>query len=339
MFGGDNGKPVFPVFLEENRLQFDSNASTQLQLFGNFPAGCNVDAVNYIGNDHDTSLNRPMKRGRETEDIMRQHKLQISLNNFYQDEADRSASIPNPTAVSTGLRLSYDDDELNSSVTSASGNKATLPVMLSLGDNVKFEIDRQKEEFDHYIRLQEEQIIKGVREMRQRHITSFLSAIEKGVARKLREKELEIENMNRKNRELVERIKQVAAEAQSWYDRAQYNESVVNVLKNNLKQAIAQGADQVKEGCGDSEIDDAASSFDHNIISSVLGKTGLGKGKLKEQMICRACKSKEVSILLLPCRHLCLCKDCQGFIEVCPICHSMKTASVQVYISETPNTN
>lgn len=175
--------------------------------------------------------------------------------------------------------------------------------------------------------------------MRQRHMTSFLSAIEKGVARKLREKELEIENMNRKNRELVERIKQVAAEAQSWYDRAQYNESVVNVLKNNLKHAIAQGADQVKEGCGDSEIDDAASSFDHNIISSVLGKTGWGKGKLKEQMICRACKSKEVSILLFPCRHLCLCTDCQGFIEVCPICHSMKTASVQVYVSETPNTN
>lgn len=164
-------------------------------------------------------------------------------------------------------------------------------------------------------------------------MTSFLSAIEKGVGRKLREKELEIENMNRKNRELVERIKQVAVEAQSWHYKAQYNESVVNVLKSNLKQAIAQSADQVKEGCGDSEIDDAASSFDHNVISSVLGKAGLGKGRLKEQMTCRACKRKEVSILLLPCRHLCLCKDCEGFIEVCPICQCMKSASVQVFIS------
>lgn len=117
------------------------------------PAGCNVDAVNYIGNDHDTAQNRPVRRDGETEDILRQHKLQISLNNFY-DEADRSASIPNPNAVSTGLRLSYDDDERNSSVTSASGSMATLPVMLSLGDNVKTEIDRQKEEFDNYIRLQ-----------------------------------------------------------------------------------------------------------------------------------------------------------------------------------------
>ncbi|MQM03331.1 hypothetical protein Taro_036113, partial [Colocasia esculenta] len=35
MFGGDNGNPVFPLFLGENQIQYDSNASTQLQLFGN----------------------------------------------------------------------------------------------------------------------------------------------------------------------------------------------------------------------------------------------------------------------------------------------------------------
>ncbi|XP_058087878.1 probable BOI-related E3 ubiquitin-protein ligase 2 [Magnolia sinica] len=334
MFGGDNGNPLFPVFLEENRFQYDSNASTQLQLFGNFQAGCNVDPVNHVGNDHVSALNRPSKRSREAEDISRQHKLQISLNNFCQDDADRSVSIPNLNAVSTGLRLSYDDDERNSSVTSASGSMTTLSVILSLGDNLRSEIDRQKEEFDHYIRVQEEHISKGVREMRQRHMASFLSTLEKGVGQKLREKELEIENMNRKNRELVERIKQVAMEAQSWHYRARYNESVVNVLKSNLKQAIAQGADQGKEGCGDSEVDDAASSFDHNTIVGGPTKPITGKNAgLKEQMTCKACKIKEVSILLLPCRHLCLCKDCEGFIDICPVCQSMKTASVQVYMS------
>nr|DAD34551.1 TPA_asm: hypothetical protein HUJ06_005191 [Nelumbo nucifera] len=334
MFGGDNGNPVFPVFLEENRFQYDSNASTQLQLFGN--SGCSVDPVNYVGNEHVSAMNRPTKRSRETEDILKQQRLQISLNtNFCQDEVDRSPSVPNLNLVSTGLRLSYDDDERNSSVTSASGSMAAaLPVILSLGDSLRTEIDRQKEEFDHYIRVQEEHIAKGVREMKQRHMASFLNAIEKGVGRKLREKELEIENMNRKNRELLERIKQVAVEAQSWHYRAKYNESVVNVLKNNLKQAIAQGADQGKEGCGDSEVDDAASSYiDQNNRMSFPGGSGTSHQALKEQMTCKACKSKEVSILLLPCRHLCLCMDCEGFIDVCPVCQSMKTASVQVYMS------
>lgn len=170
--------------------------------------------------------------------------------------------------------------------------------------------------------------MKGVTELKQRHTYSFLSAIERGVARKLHEKELEIENMNNKNKELVDRIKQASMEVQSWQYRAKYNESVINMLKNNLKQAMAQGAMQSKEGCGDSEVDDAAS---HTNVNHIVDGSGNSSPTMK-QTSCRACKVREVSILLLPCRHLCLCKDCEGFIEICPICKAMKTASVQVYM-------
>lgn len=339
MLGGNNGNPVLPVFVDENRFQYQTNASNQLQLFGNLAAGCSVDPVNYFRNEHMTSMLRSNKRGRETEDIQRQQKLQISLNyNLCQDDADRTASIPNPNPVSTGLRLSYDDDEHNSSVTSASGSMtAASSIILSLGDNIRTELDRQKEEFDQYIKIQEEHLAKGVRDMKQRHMASFLAAIEKGVSKKLREKDLEIENMNRKNRELVEKIKQVAMEAQNWHYRAKYNESVVNVLKNNLQQAISQGADQGKEGFGDSEVDDAASYIDPNNYLSIPGGTAKTIPRnlhgLKEHMICRACKAKEVSILLMPCRHLCLCKDCDVLINVCPVCQQMKSAGVQVYLS------
>lgn len=179
--------------------------------------------------------------------------------------------------------------------------------------------------------MQEENIIKGVRELKQRQTVSFLSSIEKGVGKKLREKEFEIENMNRKNKELVERVKQVTMEVQSWHYRAKYNESLVNVLKSNLKQVLAQGAMQGKEGCGDSEVDDAASYTDH-IQLGVVGCSG-NPTSMKKQVNCRACKVREVCVLLLPCRHLCLCMDCEGFIDVCPVCQVMKTASVQVFMS------
>ena len=120
------------------------------------PAGCSVDPVNYFGNEHITPMLQRNKRGREMEDISRQQKLQISLNyNACQDEADRSGSIPNPNVVSTGLRLSYDDDERNSSVTSASGSMTAAPsIILSLGDNITTELDRQKEEFNQFIKIQ-----------------------------------------------------------------------------------------------------------------------------------------------------------------------------------------
>ncbi|KAL5537531.1 hypothetical protein UlMin_040260 [Ulmus minor] len=340
MLGGNNGNPVLPMFLDENRFPYPTNASNQLQLFGNAANGCSVDPVNFLSNEHTTPMIRPNKRSREMDDISRQQKLQISLNynNVCKDEVDRSASFPNANPVSTGLRLSYDDDERNSSVTSASGSMPAAPsVMYTLADHVRTELDRQKEEMDRFIKIQEEHLVKGVKDMRNRHVHAVLSALEKGIGQKLRDKDLEIENMNRKNKELVERMKQVAMEAQSWHYRAKYNESVVNVLKSNLQQAISQGADQGKEGFGDSEVDDTASYIDPNNLLGI--PCGSGKSILKnypgsnETMTCRACKSKEVSMLLMPCRHLCLCKECDGLLSVCPVCQSMKAGSVQVYLS------
>jgi len=334
MFGGNKNDTVLPIFLDENRLQYPANASNQLQLFGNVPVGCNLDLVNYFGNERIAPNLQPNKLGRAAENISSQQHFDISLNyNAYLDESDRSASIPNQNPVSTGLRLSYDDDERNSSVTSGGGSMiAAPPTILSLGDNIRTELDLQKKELDRYIKVQEENLVKGLRDIEQRHAASFLTAIEKGVSQKLREKDLEIESINQKNRELVERINQVATEAQNWQYTAKYNESVVNLLKNNLQQAMSLGPDQGREGFGDSEIDDAASYIAPSNYFGISG--GPAKvGSSKHNMICRACKHKEVSILLMPCRHLCLCKDCDGLISVCPICQLVKTASVQVYLS------
>nr|GEY21908.1 ARID DNA-binding domain-containing protein [Tanacetum cinerariifolium] len=64
------------------------------------------------------------KRPREVEDNLIQKKLQISLNqNYYNEESDRRSSMPNPQAVSAGLKLSYDDEERNSSITSKEMNR------------------------------------------------------------------------------------------------------------------------------------------------------------------------------------------------------------------------
>lgn len=362
MLGGNNGNPVLPVYMNDNQFQYQSNTSNQLHLLGTMAAGCSVDPVNYFANENLAPMIRPNKRGRESEsnnnNILRQQKLQISLNYNYnnnvQDEVDRGATnIPKQNLVSTGLRLSYDDDERNSSVTSGSGSMtAAPPIFQSLGDNIRMDLDRQKDELDQFIKIQADQMTKGVRDMKQRHMASFLSALEKGVSKKLQEKDLEIENMNKKNRELVERIKQVAVEAQNWHYKAKYNESVVNVLKTNLQQAMSQGgnnnnnnvagaaaADQGKEGFGDSEIDDAASYINPNNYLGITGMPGRAfsqKGQEKNQkgaMHCKACKAKEVSVLLVPCRHLSLCKDCDVFIGVCPVCQSLKTSSVQVFFS------
>ncbi|CAK9164278.1 unnamed protein product [Ilex paraguariensis] len=285
-----------------------------------------------MGSEHATPTNCRTKRGREPVTVYGQQKLHMSINNnVCQDEpGGLIGSILNPNPVSTGLRLSYEEDERNSSVTSAGENlKAALPGMLSLSNGVGVDVDLPKAEFDNYIRVQEENITKGLRDLNQRHTASLLNALENGVSRKLCEKELEIENMNHKNKELGEKIKKVAMDAQSWHYRAKYNESLVIALKGNLQQVIAQGAVHAREGWGDSELDDAASYTNHQGFAGGSGNVV----STKRQLNCKACKVKEVSFLLFPCRHLCLCKECEGFIDVCPVCQAMKTASVQVYMS------
>ncbi|KAJ7943664.1 BOI-related E3 ubiquitin-protein ligase 1 [Quillaja saponaria] len=338
MLGGNNVNSALPIYVDETPFQYQTDATNQLQLFGNLPSGCSVVPVNYVGNDHINPMLRPNKQSSVIEDISRQQNLQISLNyNACQDEADRSASVPKQNPVSTGLRLSYDDDERNSSVTSASGSMTAAPsIVLSLGDNIRTELDMQKEELDQYIKIQKEYLAKGMREMKQRHMASVLSSIEKGISKKLREKDIAIENMNHRNRELAERIRQTAIVAQTWQCKARYNESIVNVLKSNIQQVISQGVDQGKEGFGDNELDDTATYTDPNNYLSNPGaprKSMSNNEQGMEHLICRSCKAKEVSMLLMPCRHLCLCIDCDALVSVCPVCQLLKTASFQVLMS------
>ncbi|KAK9052740.1 hypothetical protein SSX86_029370 [Deinandra increscens subsp. villosa] len=316
MLGGGNNESLVPVFVDENLFQYPSNASNQLQLFGK---------VNY---DINSPVFRPNKRPREVDANFFQQKLPVSLNHkLYHDDSDRPSSILNPHHVSTGLKLSYDDEERNSSITSASPSMTLAPsIMSSIGDSITTELDQHKEEFERFIMFQEEKMLKGMRDLRQRHMTSFLAAIEKGVENKLHVKEIEIENINRKNKELMERIKQVANEAQNWHYRAKYNESMVNILQTNLQQALAHGNDnRLKEGYGDTDAEVSSNDPDP---TNFLGLTkNVGKST------CKACRVNEVSVLVMPCRHLSLCKDCDSFTSVCPVCQMVKTGSLEVYLS------
>ncbi|KAK1438201.1 hypothetical protein QVD17_04006 [Tagetes erecta] len=316
MLGGSNSNSLVPVFVDEKLFQYPSNASNQLQLFGK---------VNY---DHNSPAFRPNKRQREVDANFMQIKLPISLNHkFYNDESDLPSNIPNPHHVSTGLKLSYDDEERNSSITSASASMTLAPsIMSSIGDSITTEFDRHKEDLERAIMFQEEKMLKGMRDMRQRHMTSFLAAIEKGVETKLHEKEIEIENINCKNKELIERIKQVANEAQNWHYRAKYNESMVNILQTNLQEALARGNENhFKEGFGDTDAEVSSTDPDHKNYVGLTNNVG--------KSTCKACRANEVSVLVMPCRHLSLCKDCDSLTSVCPVCQMVKTVSVEVYLS------
>ncbi|KAL6629216.1 hypothetical protein ACP70R_028981 [Stipagrostis hirtigluma subsp. patula] len=320
-----------------NQFLFDAkSAPLQLQLFGSTtaPVAGPSGYYNYTGNNHLSVMNQARNRNIDTGDE-KQLKLQMSLNNYHQEDADRFAPVGHPSTVSTGLKLSYEDDERNSSITSGSGSMSSLPTTTSFADDFMAEMDKENKEISYYLRLQAEQIGKAMKETNQRRLISFLANLERAVGKKLREKELEAEAMNRKSKELNEQIRQVAMEVQSWQSAALYNQSVANTLKTRLMQVVAQTTNLTREGSGDSEEDNTASSQNINAApggffqSSVLGNKSSAIGLVA----CRWCGGKEASVLVMPCRHLCLCVDCERNADVCPVCRFPKSGSVEINMS------
>ncbi|KAI9086930.1 hypothetical protein K1719_031091 [Acacia pycnantha] len=49
--------------------------------------------------------------------------------------------------------------------------------------------------------------------------------------------------------------------------------------------------------------------------------------------MCRKCGREESCVLMLPCRHLCVCTVCGSSLNTCPVCRSFKTGSVHVNMS------
>jgi E3 ubiquitin-protein ligase BOI-like protein len=242
---------------------------------------------------------------------------------------------PQSTGVSTGLRLTFEDDRLNSTTcASTSGRGNVCSTMFSImGEDLSTQIQQQSEEIELLLKAQGEQVRQLLEEKRHRHSRALVAAIEGGIVRRFQEKDLEIENIKRQNEELAEHVKQLRMEAHRWEVKAKTNEAMVAALKSNLQQAhqaVALSREQSKEGCGDSEADDAASSHHGD---DPHARTFQENRELREQRMCRVCRCNDVSILLLPCRHLCLCKECETRLDTCPLCRSFKNASVQVYMS------
>ncbi|CAA0826664.1 SBP (S-ribonuclease binding protein) family protein [Striga hermonthica] len=328
------GNVKFSGSMVDDRTQLDNARLTELQFIRQVPIqpGTAIAAGNYVANEQPHTASRPIKRLREGELVNAPQKLRVSLHhNDNQDKHGHIGASPNANLMSTGLKLFSEKKELSSSVSSTYENiRNALPGVLSLGNSITMEIDRQTEEFCQYIKLQEENILKGGQDLYQRQMISLFNALEKAAGKKLHEKELQIDNINRKNKELEDRIKQVTIEAHSWHNKAKYNESIANVLKNNIHQLMAQGTNaHNREGFGDSEVDDAISCMKP---PETVGDCGEKRELENKRLKCRACKSRQVSVLLFPCRHLCLCMDCEGLVDACPVCQVMKTSSFLVYM-------
>ncbi|XP_019152675.1 PREDICTED: probable BOI-related E3 ubiquitin-protein ligase 2 [Ipomoea nil] len=273
-------------------------------------AGLAPGTVEESGQDLQWNYGLEPKKKRPKEQDFLENNSQISSLDFLQ-----------PRSVSTGLGLSLDNGRLASS-----GDSSFLGLS---GDDIERELQRQDAEIDRYIKVQGDRLRQAILEKVHANQLHTISYFEEKVIQKLREREAEVENINKKNVDLEMQMEQLALEANAWQQRAKYNESLINTLKFNLQQVYAQSKDS-KEGCGDSEVDDTASCCNGRAIDFHL--LCRDSNEVKKLMTCKVCRVNTVCMLLLPCKHLCLCKECESKLSTCPLCQSTKYIGIEVYM-------
>ncbi|GFZ00869.1 SBP (S-ribonuclease binding protein) family protein [Actinidia rufa] len=162
------------------------------------------------------------------------------------------------------------------------------------------QIRQQRDEIDQILRAQGEHLRRTLAENRQKHYHALLGAAEESVARRLREKETEAEKAVRLNAELEATAARLSAEAQGWRSAARAHEATAAALQARLQQAMTSGGgwkDGGEEVAGGGEAEDGESAYvDPDRVEVSSGPS------------CKACRQRVASVVVLPCRHLCLAK-------------------------------
>ncbi|XP_042434093.1 BOI-related E3 ubiquitin-protein ligase 1-like isoform X2 [Zingiber officinale] len=216
------------------------------------------------------------------------------------------------TVVSTGLRLS----------------SASIPPILS--EELAVHIKRDKDEIEQFINAQGEQLHRTLAQRQRRNYCSLISAAKDSIARRLREKEAELEQAARRSAELEGRLAHLRTESMAWQAKAMANQAKAATLHAQLQQAISaaattpvQAAGETRRGGSTPSAEDAESAF-------------VDPDRVDPERACRLCGRREAAAVLLPCRHLCLCELCDSGptpVESCPVCRCVRTGSVRVFLA------
>ncbi|KAL8144166.1 hypothetical protein V2J09_017198 [Rumex salicifolius] len=177
------------------------------------------------------------------------------------------------------------------------------------------EIERQSREIDLFLHLQSERLKHAIHEQKRQQLSAMLISMESKASTLMRKAEQDMAEAAAKARKLEESLRRAEMEAEVWERMARENEAMISGLNNMLGQAQERmnWASRPNNEC---QAQDAESACEAE----------------NDKMGCKWCGKRVSCVVLLPCRHLCACRECGSLLAMCPVCHCVTEGVIEVLL-------
>ncbi|XP_022751992.1 probable BOI-related E3 ubiquitin-protein ligase 2 [Durio zibethinus] len=236
-------------------------------------------------------------------------------------EADFCFSLHDPSQQMVPFHPQQYAQNLASAASSSSSSKYDAFLSVALSQSLDAQLEMQRQELDCILQLQNERLRSALREQRKRQLAILLKSMESKALYLMRRKDEDLAKATKKTMELEASLRKAEMEIESWQRLSKANEATVMDLSNTLEQ-VRESLVWVSNTA-----EDAESLFYGSCDTDQQGEV---KDESKK-MACKHCNSRSSCVLFLPCRHLCSCKSCDAFLDSCPVCKSVKEASMKVF--------
>ncbi|CAH8387398.1 unnamed protein product [Eruca vesicaria subsp. sativa] len=184
-------------------------------------------------------------------------------------------------------------------------------------------MERQKQEIDQFIRVQNERLSYVLQEQRKQEMETILRKMEAKALVLMTRKEEEMSRALSKNMELEDLLRKMEMENQTWQRMARENEEMVATLNSTLEQARERAAAATCQN-------EAAGAAEDE--GSCCGGDGFPGEKMSGGCCWNCGSDGETRVLFLPCRHLCCCTGCEDGLVVCPMCTTPKKNRIEAFL-------
>ncbi|KAE9607404.1 hypothetical protein Lal_00026692 [Lupinus albus] len=306
---------------------------------------------NNMGNMNGDNNSNSVKRGREA--IVANTTPNNIMNPLFSMQSHPPQLIhlsqlhnQQQNVVSSGIGLSFDQQQQRLQLQQQPQQQQQQQLhgcysssyLSLLSEGFSSQMKRQRDEIDQFLHAQGDELQRTLKEKRQKHDRDLSRAAAEVVARLLREKEAEMEKATRQNAELEAHAAQLSAEAQVWQAKARAQEAAAASLHAQLQQTMmALGAGGCRGGddggaglsCAmdEGQAEDTESAYIDPDRVEVVSPVVVARAK------CRGCGKRVASVVVLPCRHLCMCAECDAHFKACPVCLILKHSTIEVLIS------